>query len=72
MTIKKRVSQIVGLAQAIIGGLIVVFGFIFFYDFFNIQSILGLSSDGIGLYLWIFVLVGILSAISGLFLFYER
>lgn len=72
MAIKKRFSQIIGLTQTGIGCSIVVFGFLLFYDFFNLQSILNLPSQSIGLYLWIIVLVGLLSTISGLFLLYER
>jgi hypothetical protein len=72
MTIKKIVSKSVGLIQVILGGLTVFFGFILFNDFFNLQFMLGLSSEYIGLYLWILATFGILSTISGLILFYEK
>jgi hypothetical protein len=48
------------------------FAFFLFYDIFNIQAALGFSAEGIGLYLWVFIIFGLLSVISGLFLFYER
>lgn len=72
MNIKKRFSQITGLTQTTIGCIIVIFGFLLFYDFFSLKSILDLPSKSIGLYLWIIVLVGLLTTISGLFLFSEK
>jgi hypothetical protein len=32
---------------------------------------LGISNESIGLYLWVFIIFGLLSIVSGLFLFYE-
>jgi len=72
MTINKIVLKTIGLIQAIIGGVTVFFGFILFNDFFNLQVMLGLSSEKIGFYLWILATFGILSTISGLLLFYEK
>ena len=72
LIIKKIVSKAVGLIQAILGGITVFFGFALFNDFFNLQFMLGLSSEDIGLYLWILATFGILSTISGLLLFYEK
>jgi hypothetical protein len=72
MTIKKIVTKSVGLIQAILGGLTVFFGFILFNDFFNLQFMLGLSSEDVSFYLWILTTFGILSTISGLLLFYEK
>ena len=60
------------LAQTTIGGIAMIFAFISFYDVFGIQAMLGISEESIGLYLWIFIIFGLLSIISGLFLFYER
>ncbi len=48
-----------------------LFAFLVFYNIFNIQTALGFSLEAIGLYLWAFIIFGLLSVISGLFLFYE-
>jgi hypothetical protein len=65
-------SKTIGLIQTAIGGLAMFFAFFLFYNIFNIQAALGFSAEGIGLYLWVFIIFGLLSVISGLFLFYER
>jgi hypothetical protein len=49
-----------------------VFAFLLFYNAFGIQAILGVSVEGIGLYLWVFIIFGLLSVISGLILFNEQ
>jgi hypothetical protein len=72
MSAKRILSKIVGLIQTAIGGLTMVFAFFLFYNLFNIQAVLGLSAEGIGLYLWTFIIFGLLSVISGLILFYEQ
>jgi hypothetical protein len=70
MNTKRILSRIVGLTQIIIGGLIMLFTFFIFYNIFNIQTVLGFPGEAIGLYLWTFIIFGLLSIISGLFLFY--
>ncbi len=72
MNVKRILSKIVGLIQTAIGGLTMVFAFFLFYNLFNIQAVLGFSAEAIGLYLWVFIIFGLLSIISGLFLFYEQ
>jgi hypothetical protein len=72
MNARKILSRIVGLTQTAIGVIVMVFAFLSFYDIFDIQTILGVSAENIGLYLWIFIIFGLLSAISGLILFYEQ
>ena len=72
MNARRILSKIVGLTQAAIGGIAMVFAFLSFYNVFGIQAMLGVSAEGIGLYLWIFIIFGLLSVISGLFLFYEQ
>jgi hypothetical protein len=72
MNAKRILSKIVGLIQTAIGGLTMVFAFFLFYNIFNIQAVLGFSTEGIGLYLWAFIIFGLLSVISGLILFYEQ
>ncbi|MGB9854145.1 MAG: hypothetical protein ACPLRY_04990 [Candidatus Bathyarchaeales archaeon] len=65
------ISKTVGLLQAIIGGMSLIFAFLLFYDFFNVQAAFGLSGDSIELYMLVFVVFGLFSVISGLLLFYE-
>jgi len=72
MNAKRILSKIVGLIQTAIGGLTMFFAFFLFYNLFAIQAVLGFSAEGIGLYLWAFIIFGLLSIISGLFLFYEQ
>lgn len=72
MNAKRTLSKIVGLTQTAVGGLTMVFAFLAFYNVLGIQEILGASEESIGLYLWTFIIFGLLSAISGLFLFYEQ
>jgi hypothetical protein len=72
METRKTLLKIVGLMQAAIGGTSIVFAFLAFYNIFSIQTMLGATEVDIGFYLWVFVIVGILSIISGLFLLYEH
>jgi hypothetical protein len=72
MSARKILSKTVGLIQTTIGGIAMVFAFLSFYNVFGIQTMLGISLASIGLYLWVFIIFGLLSIISGLFLFYER
>jgi uncharacterized membrane protein HdeD (DUF308 family) len=48
-----------------------LFAFFVFYNIFNIQTALGFAEEALGLYLWAFIIFGLLSVISGLFLVYE-
>jgi len=72
METRKTLFKIVGLIQAIIGGLAIVFAFLAFYNIFSIQTMLGATEADIGFYLSVFTIVGMLSVISGLFLLYEQ
>jgi len=72
METRKILFKVVGLMQAVIGGLAIVFAFLAFYNIFNIQTMLVGTGTGIGFYLWVFIIVGILSIISGLFLIFEQ
>ena len=72
METRKTLLKIVGLMQTVIGGLSIVFAFLAFYNIFSIQTMLGTTVVDIGFYLWVFVIAGILSIISGLFLIYEQ
>jgi len=72
MNAKRILSKIVGLTQTAIGGIIMIFAFFVFYNIFNMQTVFGFTAESIGLYLWAFIIFGLLSVISGLFLFYEQ
>jgi hypothetical protein len=72
METRKTLPKIVGLIQTVIGGLSIVFAFLAFYNIFSIQTMLGATEVDIGFYIWVFIIVGILSIISGLFLLYEQ
>jgi hypothetical protein len=72
MNAKRILSKTIGLIQTAIGGIAMVFAFLSFYNVFGIQEMLGVSKESIGLYLWVFIIFGLLSIISGLFLFYEQ
>jgi hypothetical protein len=72
MNARNTLSKTIGLAQTTIGGIAMVFAFLSFYNVFGIQTMIGVSPESIGLYLWVFIIFGLLSIISGLFLFYER
>jgi hypothetical protein len=72
MNTRTILSKTIGVIQAAIGGIAMVFAFLAFYNVFGIQTVLGVSPESIGLYLWVFIIFGLLSIISGLFLFYER
>ena len=71
MNAKRLLSKTVGLIQTAIGAVTMLFAFLLFYNIFDLQAALGLAEGAIGLYLWASIIFGLLSAISGLFLFYE-
>lgn len=73
-TMKTRtvLSKTVGVIQTGIGVTAIIFAFLAFYNIFGLQTVLDVSSESIGLYLWVFIIFGLLSTISGLFLFYEH
>ena len=72
MNPKTILSKTVGLTQTTIGAATMLFAFLMFYNIFDLQATLGLAEEAIGLYLWAFILFGLLSVISGLFLFYQE
>jgi hypothetical protein len=71
MNAKSVLSKTVGLTQTAIGGVTMLFAFLLFYNIFDLQTTLGFAEGAIGLYLWAFIIFGLLSVINGLFLFYE-
>jgi hypothetical protein len=71
MRILRTISRVVGLLQAFIGGMALIFSFLLFYNFFGVQAVLGLSVENIELYMLVFIVFGLFSIINGLLLFYE-
>jgi hypothetical protein len=71
MNPKRILSKIIGLTQTAVGGVIMLFAFFIFYNIFDLQTALGLAEEAVGLYLWTFIILGLLSVISGMFLTYE-
>ncbi len=71
MNPKTTLSKIVGVTQTAVGGVTMLFAFFIFYNIFDLQTALGFAEEAVGLYLWTFLILGLLSVISGLFLVYE-
>jgi hypothetical protein len=71
MNPKTILSKIVGVTQTAVGGVIMLFAFFIFYNIFELRTALGFAEEAVGLYLWTFLILGLLSVISGLFLVYE-
>ena len=71
MITRRILSQIIGLMQAAIGGVAIVFAFLTVNNVFGIQAMLG-ATEVVGFYFSVFLIVGLLSVISGIFLFYEQ
>jgi len=72
MEIREAISRAVGLMQTVVGGISMVFAFLLLHNVLNVQVVLGVSGENIELYMWVFIVFGLLSVISGLFLFYEQ
>jgi predicted phage tail protein len=71
MNPKTILSKIIGVTQTVVGSVIMLLSFFIFYNIFDLQTTLGLAEEAVGLYLWTFLILGLLSVISGLFLIYE-
>jgi uncharacterized membrane protein YozB (DUF420 family) len=53
------------------GGTATFFAIFLFYNAFNIKTMLGFNTAETVIYVWLLIIFGILSLISGLFLFFE-
>ena len=71
MEVRKIVSKVVGVAQSGIGVLAIIFGYILYYNLFDIQGMLNVSAQTAPLYILLLFIFGLLSVISGFFLIYE-
>ena len=72
MNPKTILSKTIGLTQTTIGAATMFFAFLMFYNLFDLQTALGLAEAAVGLYMWAFIIFGLLSVISGLLLFYQE
>ena len=72
MGVRRIVSKAVGVLQALVGGAVVVFALLLFNDFFGLQGLLGVPLQNTELYVMVFVVFGLLSVVSGLFLLSEE
>lgn len=72
MEIRETVSRVVGLVQTAVGGTAMVFAFLLLHNVLNVQVVLGVSGKNIELYMLVSIVFGLLSVMSGLFLFYEQ
>jgi acid phosphatase family membrane protein YuiD len=68
---RNGLARAIGFAQTIMGGTAIVFAIILFYNAFGIQTMLGFHAAETVIYIWLLIVFGILSLISGLFLFFE-
>jgi hypothetical protein len=64
-------ARIIGFSQIIMGGTAMVFAIFLFYNAFNIKTMLGFYTTETVIYVWLSIIFGILSLVSGLFLFFE-
>jgi len=72
LSVRRKVSIVVGLAQSVIGASATVFAFIIYHNFLGIQAVLSVTAKDVVLYMLILIVFGLLSIISGLFLVNEQ
>jgi len=72
LSIRRKVSIVVGLAQSMIGAFTAVFAYVLYHDFFGMQSVLNVPKKDVVLYMLVLIVFGLLSIISGLFLVNEQ
>jgi len=72
LSIRRKVSIVVGLAQSLIGAFATVFAYVLYYNFLGIQAVLNVPQKDVVLYMLILIVFGLLSIISGLFLVNEQ
>lgn len=71
MKARKTLTLIVGTIQSVIAILIMIFACFVFFNFLNVKSLLGDATNLIDLHIFIFLMSGIISFISGIFLLCE-
>ena len=71
MKAKRVLSRAIGFSQVTCGVVAIFFAFMVYYDFLGVRVVMGFSAEGVGFYLWVLIIFGILSVVSGLFLLHE-
>ena len=64
MKLRGAVFKVVGVTQSVIGALAVIFAYLLYFDYFDLQNLLKISGD-LPLYLLVLLLFGLFSIISG-------
>jgi len=71
MEIRRTLAVIVGITQSIIAVFTVVFAFVLYFDFFDVQTLLNVAVESTNLHALALFIFGFFSLLSGLFLVYE-
>ena len=72
MRVKRALVAVVGVAQGAIGVLAVIFAYMLYHNFFNVQGLVSMSEENVPIYMLLLFVFGFISIISGLFLIHER
>lgn len=71
MKVREAVLRVVGVTQSVVGALAVIFAYLLYFGYFDIQNLLSISGD-LPLYLIVLLLFGLFSIISGFCLICEK
>mgnify|MGYP007084774750 CR=1 FL=1 len=72
MNIRRTVTKAVGLAQGVVGAVSFVFAYFLYHNLFDVQVMLNVSAKNLFLYMLLFIVFGLLSLASALFLIFEQ
>lgn len=71
MGLRRIFVALIGALQSALGILAVIFAFVLYHNFFDIQSLMNIS-ENVPIYMLLLFVFGFVSIISGLFLIHER
>ena len=71
MQLRRILATIVGTVQSAIGVLAVIFAYILYFDFFDVQTMLNTPVELLPFYVFALMVFGFFSVISGFFLIHE-
>ncbi len=71
MGFRRILVALIGALQSALGILAVIFAFVLYHNFFDIQSLMNIS-ENVSIYMLLLFVFGFVSIISGLFLIHER
>jgi len=72
LSIRRKVSRVVGFTQSVIGAFATVFAYVLYHNFFGIQAVLNVPPKDVVLYMLVLIVFGLLTITSGLFLINEQ